>query len=345
MTKSGGKGRAVKRILVVGLGSIGSRYVRIIRSMFPDMVIAVLRHQSCEDGEAESLGADDCFTSMEAALRFQPDAAVIASPSPMHLDTSMPLALAGVHLLVEKPISSGIDGVGQLIDLCMQRDLRLMTGYNLRFLTTLISFREFIQQGKIGRVLSVHAEVGQYLPGWRSGVDYRETVSAQKRLGGGVLLELSHEIDYMLWLFGRVDWVKATVLQQSNLEVDVEDTAHLQLGFASDQTGRQLVATLNMDFVRHDTTRQCVAVGEGGTLRWDGVAGRVEVLATDETQWEQLLVDRPERDFTYRQELENFISCVETGVAPVVNGNDGEAVLSVIDAVWLSSRTGQAVYL
>ncbi|MCP4994387.1 MAG: Gfo/Idh/MocA family oxidoreductase, partial [Gammaproteobacteria bacterium] len=240
---------------------------------------------------------------------------------------------------------SGIDGVGQLIDLCMQRDLRLMTGYNLRFLTTLISFREFIHQGKIGRVHSVHAEVGQYLPGWRPDVDYRKTVSAQKRLGGGVLLELSHEIDYMLWLFGKVDWVKATVLRQSSLQIDVEDTAYLQLGFNSDDTVRQVVATLNMDFVRRDTTRQCAAVGDSGTLRWDGVAGSVKFLPAESNQWEELLLDKPERDFTYQQEIEHFISCVETGADPVVGGRDGKAVLSVIDAARVSSRTGQAVYL
>ncbi len=345
MTKSDGKGRVVKRILVVGLGSIGSRYVRIVRSMFPDMAIAVLRHQSCDDGKVESLGADDCFTSIEDALKFQPDVAIIASPSPMHLDAALPLARAGVHLLVEKPISSGIDGVSQLIDVCMQRDIRLMAGYNLRFLTTLISFREFLNQGEVGRVLSVHAEVGQYLPGWRPDVDYRETVSAQKKLGGGVLLELSHEIDYLLWMFGAVDWVKATVLHQSNLEIDVEDTVYLQLGFKNDEVDKRLVATLNMDFVRHDTTRRCVVIGEGGSLRWDGVAGKVEFLPAGASQWEELLVDRPERDFTYRQELEHFISCVENGADPAVSGRDGEAVLSVIDAARSSSKMGQTVYL
>ncbi len=345
MIRPSGSGQMVKRMLVVGMGSSGSRHVRILRELYPDMEIAILRHQICDDDAIKTLGVDRCFTSIEDALGFAPNAAVVANPSPMHLAVAMPLALAGVHLLVEKPIAASVDGVDQLIDACVEHNVRLMTGYNLRFLTTMVLFRELLRQGRVGQVLSAHAEVGQYLPDWRPDVDYRETVSAQKELGGGVLLELSHEIDYLLWLFGQVEWVKAAVSQQSDLEIDVEDTAHIQLGFGLGGDNAQLIATLDMDFVRSKTTRQCVVVGERGTLRWDGIAGKVEFLPAGGNQWEELLADRPERDFTYRQELKHFISCVEDGADPSISGKDGEVVLSIIDAARLSSDMGQAVYL
>ncbi len=345
MINSGGSGQAVNRMLVVGAGSSGSRHVRILRELRPDIEVAILRHEVCDDAKSESLGVEHCFTSIEDALSFTPDAAIIANPSPMHLDVAMPLAKAGVHLMVEKPIASSADGVGQLIDLCAEQDIRLMTGYNLRFLRTMAYFRGLLRQGRVGQMLSVKTEVVQYLPEWRPDVDYRETVSAQKKLGGGVLLELSHEIDYLLWLFGRVELVRASVIQQGGLDIDVEDTAHLQLGFRQDDVDEQLVVTLDMSFLRRETIRQCTVVGEFGTLRWDGVSGRVELLPIDGEQWEELLLDRPERDFTYRQELKHFISCVENGIDPSISGRDGEAVLTVVDAARLSSEKGEAVYL
>jgi predicted dehydrogenase len=76
------------------------------------------------------------------------------------------------------------------------------------FLPSLIEFKRQIFSEKLGKIYSIRAEIGQYLPGWRPESDYRICVSVQQKLGGGVLLELSHEIDYLSWIFGRVDWVK-----------------------------------------------------------------------------------------------------------------------------------------
>ena len=125
-----------------------------------------------------------------------------------------------------------------LINICQSKKIALMTAYNLRFQPSLQEFRKQIKQQRIGKILSVRVEVGQYLPNWRPESDYRKGVSAQKKLGGGVLLELSHEIDYISWIFGDYKWVKAHISKQSNLEIDVEDTAYLLLGFKPDKYGQ-----------------------------------------------------------------------------------------------------------
>ena len=88
----------------------------------------------------------------------------------------------------------------------------------LRFLETLQCFRAEMAAGRIGAVHAVRCEIGQYLPAWRPDADYRTTVSAQKALGGGVLLELSHELDLLRWVFGEVDWLSAWIGRQSALE-------------------------------------------------------------------------------------------------------------------------------
>jgi len=326
----------LKRLLLVGLGSIGRRHAWLARSLVPDLQIAVLRHRSCHD--LNEPGIDDCFTSMAAALEFRPQAAVIANPASHHLEVALALARAGVHLLVEKPIADTGDGVSELIETCRARELTLMIGYNLRFLPSLIRLRELIEERCVGRVLSVRVEVGQFLPSWRPGSDYRQSVSANAALGGGVLLELSHEIDYLRWLFGEVQWVSAVQRKQSGLEIDVADTAHLVLGFA-EREGTPLIAAVSMDLIRHDTTRSCTVIGETGSLRWDALVGTIEIFEQGADAWRLLLAHPHQRDDSYLAEWSHFLKCVADGGAPLVSGHDGLAVLRITEAAVLSSKT------
>jgi len=327
------------RALIVGLGSIGQRHLRIARFLLPSADIRILRHQKCESVPEY---ADSCISSIDEALDFAPQAAVISSPSTFHMQTAQPLAEAGVHLLVEKPLAASLEGVGRLLSTCAARKLVLMTAYNLRFLPSLQEYRRLIQSGRIGRVISVRCEIGQYLPSWRPASDYRQGVSASRALGGGALLELSHEIDYLRWIFGEVAWVQASLSRQSDLEIDVEDTAHLILGFDSGTDGRKLIANLSMDFVRQDTTRQCLAIGEQGSLRWNGLTGIVDLFPAGGAAWAPVFVHPPKRDESYTLEWQHFIDCIRTGSTPMIDGRDGLAALSIIEAARLSAATNYA---
>lgn len=329
----------IERLLIVGHGSIGRRHLRIARALLPDADIRVLRHQRCDSNPEY---ADGCMSSLDEALAFAPQAAVIASPSTFHMQTAQPLAEAGVHLLVEKPLAASLEGVGQLLSTCAARKLVLMTAYNLRFLPSLREYRKLIQSGRVGRIISVRCEIGQYLPSWRPGSDYRQGVSASRWLGGGALLELSHEIDYLRWIFGEVAWVKAILSKQSDLEIDVEDTAHLILGFDSDNDGRKLIANLNMDFVRQDTTRQCLAIGEQGSLRWNGLNGVIELFPAGGATWEVVFVHPTQRDESYTLEWQHFLGCIREGGAPLIDGKEGLAALNIIEAARFSAAANDA---
>ncbi len=332
----------ITRLLIVGLGSIGKRHLKIANELLPNAKIAVLRHVSCN--ELPDLKIDSCFTNTEDALNFKPEAAIIANPASHHIEIAMLLANAGIHLLIEKPIAHNLHGVAELVELCQKRKLTLMVGYNLRFSPSLIIFKDCINN-KVGEKFSIRTEVGQNLISWRPGSDYRNTVSAQKKLGGGVLLELSHEIDYLQWLFGTVVWVKSHVSRQGNLEIDVEDTANFLLGFKKNKNAKEIVANVTLDFIRHDATRQCLVVGEEGTLRWDGIKGDVDFFPANGDSWEMIFSENPERDLTYKEELKNFILCVHDGNKPLVTGEDGLYALTIIEAINKSSDIGKVVYL
>ena len=332
----------IERVLVVGLGSIGKRHLCIVREELPNADIQVLRHQAC-DGVPEF--CNGCFSKSEEALSYKPQVAIIANPAPFHLDIALPLAKIGCHLLVEKPLSDSLSKVDQLLQIVESNQLILQVGYNLRYLSSLSVFREYIASGNIGKVLSVHCVVGQYLPDWRFGKDYRDVVSARKELGGGALLELSHEIDYLRWIFGGVAWVNAWVGKQSSLDINVEDTAHLILGVTPDSTGHSTVIVLAIDFVRRDTTRSCNTIGETGSIRWNGLTGEVDTyMARD--GWRNVYSYAYQRDDSYRAQLKAFVDSVESGAPPLVSGEDGLAVLNIIDAIRKSaSLEGARVYV
>ena len=316
----------ISRALVAGLGSIGQRHLRLLRAALPGVDIRVLRHSGC-DGAIEH--ADGCFSRLEDAQGFAPELAVIASPAPFHVDTAHALAEGGAHLLVEKPVSDGTAGVAELIAMCADRGLVCQVGYNLRFLDTLQAFRAELAAGRIGAVQAVRCEIGQYLPDWRPGADYRTTVSAQRALGGGVILELSHELDMLRWVFGEVEWISAWTGQQGALEIDVEDCAMIQMGF----TGGP-VAQLGMDFLRRDTTRTCTAIGETGSLRWDAGTGRVDHFDPGLGAWAKVTQVIPDRDASYRSQIAALLAAVAGRQGNIAaQGADGLAVMQLVEAV------------
>jgi predicted dehydrogenase len=218
-----------------------------------------------------------------------------------------------------------------------------MIGYNLRFLPSLIEFKKLIKSNKIGKIYSVRSEFGQHLPSWRPESDYRSGVSAQNSLGGGALLELSHEIDYLTWIFGKVEWVKAHASKQSDLNIDVEDTALVVLGFVK-RGNKALTASLNIDFIRHDTTRKCYVIGEYGTLMWDGINGEVNFFEKDSSQWKNLFSHKPNRYLTYTKEVKSFFASVDSKKTPEITGEDGLIAVKIVEAIKRSSDNNSIVY-
>lgn len=327
-----------ERILIVGHGSIGQRHLRIVRESLPHANLAVLLRSGAKEVEGVT-----CFTSMDQALAFKPLAAIIANPAPFHIDSALALARNGCHLLVEKPISTATEQVHSLLQVVREQGIVLQVGYNLRFLPSLRDFRRQVQSGRVGRILSVRCEVGQHLETWRPGNDYRIGVSARRELGGGVLLELSHELDYLRWIFGEAEWVSAWIGQQGALDIDVEDTAHLLLGMAESTGGDVVpvgpVVSLALDFLRRDMTRRCIAIGEYGSLIWDALTGTVELRSDAKPSGQFLFEHKPPRDYTYREQWLSFLGSVDKKESPLI---DGYAGLAVIDLVERARQSAEA---
>lgn len=323
---------APERYLIVSLGSIGRRHLANLRQLRPHSQIAALRLTA---GTAASVpGCDLQFDRLEQVQAFAPQAAIIASPASAHLANASALVAMGVPLLIEKPFADQLEGLAGLIAAARARAVPLMVGYNLRFKRSLLEARRRLLDGEIGRIWSVRASVGQYLPDWRPASDYRSTVSAQSALGGGALLELSHEIDYLYWMFGMPDAVSCRGGRFSDLELDVEDTVELCLEYSH---ARRLVS-VHLDFTERVTSRSCKFVGSEGTLLWDGMGDTVEVRRPGQGGTASAHLPMDGGNATYLAELAHFLDCVAGTATPAPDAVAAYDVMAIIDAARTSMR-------
>lgn len=329
------------RALIAGLGSIGRRHLANLRTLEPDAHIVVWRPTAAESAPQDAPLADDIVYSLEDALRARPDVVLVTSPASSHVRIASAFVAEGAHVFIEKPLSHDLCGVEPMLDQCRQRGLVLMVGYHMRFYAPLEALRRAVVDGRIGRPLFIRAEVGQYLPDWRPATDYRRSPTARADQGGGVVLELSHEIDYVRWLAGDVRSVHATTARLGDLDIDVEDTAEILLRFDNGTLG-----SVHLDMIQRAPSRSCRVAGSLGTLTWDRSSHHVRFFSADDDGWSDVYgpADVDPND-PYVAELRHFLDCISTGSAPRVTGEDGLAALRIALAVKESAACRRAVDL
>lgn len=325
------------KFLIVGLGSIGKRHLDNIRIIVPDAEITVWHTASHRrTGQAGVAREVFCY---EDAMSPKPDIAIIANPASVHIPIAQKLSQAGIDLFIEKPLSSTMEGISKLLQIQKISGNLIMVGYVFRFHPALNVLKRCINEGKIGKMISIRAEVGQYLPNWRPGTDYRLSVSAQKELGGGAVLELSHEIDYTRWLAGEITSVMSMTAHMSDLEIDVEDSAEIILRFSSGALG-----SIHLDMIQRTPARFCKVIGTLGTAIWDGTSDSVMVYTTETNQWNQAnSLGKTDRNQMYLAEMEHFISCCKDRNEPAVTVSDGKRVLEIALAALESSRDKRCI--
>jgi len=255
--------RKITKAVVVGLGSIALRHRRNLKLLFPEiLIIAVPASGRIANQNVEF--ADQIILTLEEAIEEKVDIAIVASPAPFHAIHVKLLLIAGIPSLVEKPVTNNSQDAQELIRLHNETGTPTAIGYCLRYMPSSIKMKELLGQNIIGNIYNAFVSVGQYLPDWRSSKEYQNSVSATKNLGGGALLELSHEFDYIQWLLGSMEVQYAQLRSSSELNLEVEELVDVIL--VSD-TGT--VCNIHLDFLQKKASRTCSFIGEKGRLDWD----------------------------------------------------------------------------
>jgi len=265
----------MSKIIVKGIGSIGKRHAsNLIKLGYKDLTF--ITSKTVLDAElagyptfgniAELTGTSAVYTH-----------AIICSPTAYHVpDLKAFIELGVKNIYLEKPVSHSLEGLDEIKELVKENGITIQVGFDLHFDPGLRKAKELLDSGILGKVFSANAFVGQYLPDWRPHEDHKKGMSASKAQGGGVMLDLVHEFDYIRWLMGSPELIFALYQQNESLGIETEDLADVLIKHKDGAT-----SSIHLDYHQRKLIRYCLFTGEHGTLKWDLAARSLSLVLNE----------------------------------------------------------------
>ena len=320
------------RVVVIGVGSIGERHLRCFQATGRAEVALVevqpeLRTQIAERYRVRA------FESIEQALQTEPNVAVVATPAPLHIPHARELLAAGVHTLIEKPLSTRLEGVEDLEQLEKERDLKVGVAYVYRSFPLLQAVRQVLQEGRFGEPLQWVTVSGQHFPTYRPA--YRQIYYRDRALGGGAIQDaLTHVVNAGEWLLGPVDRVLADAAHQALEGVEVEDTVHLLARHGA------TMASYSLNQHQAPNESSTTLVCHRGTIRWELHEHRWMWMDEPGGQWRIETLPQLERDAHFIAQANGFLDAVEGEQDVACSLSDAIQTLRVNLAALRSLETG-----
>lgn len=319
----------INKILIIGFGSIGKRHYENLKKINSKFEITFL----CRKSSKKSFHEANFIHKISDIKLIKPDCALICNPSSMHIESAIYLIDNNINFFVEKPLSNSIEKLEILNERVSKKNIKAMVGFNLRFNRCILKMKEIINSKKFGNILSIKIEVGQFLPLWRKGINYQNYVSSNKKLGGGALLELSHEIDYLQWIFGRAKSVTSNLKKVSSMDIDVEDIVNAIIEIDID--GKDIPCTVHLDFLQHKKVRNCKVMFDDFTLNLDLVKDCIEVYQNEKIVYSY---NEPQNPNTmYINEIEEFLNYLNNDIKSPISIAEGIKAQHLIDLIYKSS--------
>jgi predicted dehydrogenase len=249
------------RVLIIGLGSIANRHILALRKINPSVEIYALRRSIVE----ETNGIMHIYSLEEVETLFL-DFIIVSNPTNVHFSTLKDIYKFNIPLFIEKPLfSSKGEKEAQLVDL-INRNNSTYIACNLRFHKGILEMKKILKEK---RVEEVNVYCGSYLPNWRPEVNYKEVYSANKEQGGGVHIDLIHELDYIYWVFGTPISTKKTFSNVSSLNISAYDYANYLW------TYEKFNANIVLNYYRKDTKRTFEVLTDNGTYFLDLIENKI----------------------------------------------------------------------
>lgn len=283
------------KVLIIGLGSIAQKHIKALRTINPNVELFALRSGR---GSVQVEGLKDIYSLEECP---NCNFVLIANPTSLHAEAIKQVAGLNKPLFIEKPPFSALEEAKEAVQVVPNH--LTYTAFNLRFLESLNYLKEELP---IEKVREVNVYCGSYLPDWRPGADYRQVYSAKKELGGGVHLDLIHELDYVSWIFGQPKEIKKTIRKVSDLEMDAPDYANYLLSYD------RFTVNITLNYFRRDAKRSCEIVMEDKT--W--MVNLFENQVIDH-QKNILFASNKRPIDTYTDQMKYFLEHLGKGIQPM----------------------------
>ncbi|MBF4517626.1 Gfo/Idh/MocA family oxidoreductase [Flavobacterium sp. ANB] len=251
-------------VLIIGLGSIAKKHIIALKAINSSVKLYALRSRL----DAENIDEITNIYNLDK-LNVVFDFAIISNPTSLHSEYIKLLSDKEINLFIEKPPVSSLDEVDYLIGKIQEKNIKSYVACNLRFHPCINFIKEFLTKNKTKIVNEVSVYCGSYLPDWRPGKDFRTIYSANPEMGGGVHLDLFHELDYIHWLFGTPIKTQTIKRNVSSLNIKAIDYANYILEFES------FTANIVLNYYRRDPKRTIEILFEDETITIDLIRNRI----------------------------------------------------------------------
>jgi predicted dehydrogenase len=300
------------KVLIVGLGSIGKKHVAILLAIQPDIKIVALRSST----NAENVSQVENIYHLAEVELCDFDFAIVSNPTSEHKKTIQQLIEFHIPLFIEKPLYSSLD-INEVIDTINQLNIFTYIACNLRFLDCILYVKEQLSSSIDKRINEVNVYCGSYLPEWRPNTNFRQSYSAILELGGGVHIDLIHELDYIYWLFGKPKTIKRNFRTKSSLAIQAYDYANYLLDYDG------FCTNIVLNYFRRDPKRNLEIVFEDETWIIDLLKNQITCRNQIIYSTKQHITD------TYKVQMQYFINCIQNKEASINTINDAYNVLKI----------------
>jgi len=319
------------KISIIGTGSIGRRHLRNCLNLqnecgLKEIIGFDLNPDRREQAQNENPTAHIVDT-LEKAIKGV-DAIFICVPTSLHTTIIDEISkLGSFHLFIEKPLAEKLAGCENYVFSHERLGKIIHVGYMLQHHPVLLRAKELISSGKVGRPLSVRAEAGFFLPNWHPWEKYQDFYMSWKSGGGGALLDISHEINYLMWLFGDINEVKGFVDKVSDLEITSDDLALGLLSFKNNIYGQ-----VQLDLLQFEESRYMKVIGTKGVLFADLVKNCIRYNVEKKDSWKEENFE-VNFDNIYHTQLREFIKACRGQNGAIVSAREAMKTMEVIEAI------------
>ena len=313
-----------ERLLICGLGSIGKRYLKLILEKWPNIKIGILTSQQLSSIK-DSFKIDFITDNLKESLKWKPNAVFICNPASLHIEYAIFFLKMNIPVLIEKPLGTGNENINDFkIIEKLSKNCVALVGYVLRHEEEFKYLNNFLSNNKFGDITYGNFKCSSWLPDWRKNLNYTKSVSAKKKLGGGVLLELSHEIDLALSFLGKIDLIDAKLENSGKLNIDVQDKVYL---FGKTETCKQII--INLDFCSKEKHRITYLKSKNGTIKWNLFDKYIEIKFLN--QEKKRINFKKDPNIKYINHIEHFFNCINKRIKPICKIEDGIMVLDIVN--------------
>jgi predicted dehydrogenase len=326
------------KVLFVGLGSIGQRHLRNFIEISNDFdEIYAFRKTNNNlviiDGDAKKVDSLEefyginCVTNLEEGLKIKPDIVFITNPSSLHLEIAIQAAKSNCNLFIEKPLSDSLKGIKKLKKIIEKKKLNAAVAYQTKYNPCFGVVKDIIDSKKYGNIKFANFEWGTFLPDHHPYEDFRKSYASRKDLGGGVILGLSHEIDLIRNFFGMPDNISITDCNFNQLDLDVEDTARIEMDY--NQLNADFKVKLYLSYAQKNEERFFIIDFDLASLRCDLISNEIQISAKADKNPQIIAFPILNRNDLFLDELREFVKSVDNKEKNLKSFTDGIETLKL----------------